>query len=308
MRCRFRCVVTSGGGSSADVVAGVTLAAVAIPETMGYTSIAQTPIVTGLYTIIFPAIAVRAAGFVEAARGRCRLGDGRDPVRRPGLARASRADSGLAGVGGAHQSHRARLRRAAGPGAAAAARLPRRLPVRVGADRLPHRGRDPGAERADPRNAGRAEGHRQLVRAAVALDHVAVRVRAWPTCRVRGRDARDHRRASSDSPRRSRARSSRSCCPSSSPLRWTRPRTASRWSARCTGGFPPIGLPAGISWSRRAEGVAVAFSCFVLIIAQSAATARSFAHEARRPVDVNRDIDRPERREHRRGTDRAPSS
>ncbi len=27
-----------------DVIAGVTLAAVAIPETMGYTSIAQTPI------------------------------------------------------------------------------------------------------------------------------------------------------------------------------------------------------------------------------------------------------------------------
>jgi len=37
-----------------DLVAGVTLAAVAIPEVMGYTSIAQTPIVTGLYTIILP--------------------------------------------------------------------------------------------------------------------------------------------------------------------------------------------------------------------------------------------------------------
>jgi Sulfate permease family len=39
-----------------DVLAGTTLAAVAIPKTMGYTSIAQTPVVTGLYTIIFPAI------------------------------------------------------------------------------------------------------------------------------------------------------------------------------------------------------------------------------------------------------------
>ena len=39
-----------------DLVAGVTLAAVAIPETMGYTSIAQTPLVTGLYTVIFPTI------------------------------------------------------------------------------------------------------------------------------------------------------------------------------------------------------------------------------------------------------------
>jgi MFS superfamily sulfate permease-like transporter len=37
-----------------DLVAGATLSAVAIPETMGYTSIAQTPVVTGLYTVIFP--------------------------------------------------------------------------------------------------------------------------------------------------------------------------------------------------------------------------------------------------------------
>jgi high affinity sulfate transporter 1 len=37
-----------------DVVAGATLAAVAIPEVLGYTSISQTPLVTGLYTIIFP--------------------------------------------------------------------------------------------------------------------------------------------------------------------------------------------------------------------------------------------------------------
>jgi high affinity sulfate transporter 1 len=39
---------------AADVVAGATLSAVAIPEVMGYTSIAQTPVATGLYTVIFP--------------------------------------------------------------------------------------------------------------------------------------------------------------------------------------------------------------------------------------------------------------
>ena len=37
-----------------DIVAGVTLAALAIPEVMGYTSIAGTPVVTGLYTILLP--------------------------------------------------------------------------------------------------------------------------------------------------------------------------------------------------------------------------------------------------------------
>src|SRR3954451_12734205 len=45
-----------------DVVAGATLAAVAIPETMGYTSIAQTPIVTGLYTVIFPTVVFALIG------------------------------------------------------------------------------------------------------------------------------------------------------------------------------------------------------------------------------------------------------
>ena len=40
----------------ADILAGRTLAAVAIPETMGYTSIAQVPVITGLYTVLFPAL------------------------------------------------------------------------------------------------------------------------------------------------------------------------------------------------------------------------------------------------------------
>ena len=39
---------------SRDVVAGITLAALAIPEVMGYTKIAGTPVITGLYTILLP--------------------------------------------------------------------------------------------------------------------------------------------------------------------------------------------------------------------------------------------------------------
>ena len=41
---------------STDLIAGVTLSAIAIPEVLGYTSISQTPLVTGLYTIIFPTL------------------------------------------------------------------------------------------------------------------------------------------------------------------------------------------------------------------------------------------------------------
>ncbi len=37
-----------------DVIAGLTLAALAIPEVMGYTEIAGTPVITGLYTMLIP--------------------------------------------------------------------------------------------------------------------------------------------------------------------------------------------------------------------------------------------------------------
>ena len=39
---------------TADLLAGITLAALAIPEVMGYTKISGTPVVTGLYTILIP--------------------------------------------------------------------------------------------------------------------------------------------------------------------------------------------------------------------------------------------------------------
>jgi sulfate permease, SulP family len=47
---------------SKDVLAGVTHAALAIPEVMGYTKIAGTPVVTGLYTILIPIAAFALFG------------------------------------------------------------------------------------------------------------------------------------------------------------------------------------------------------------------------------------------------------
>jgi SulP family sulfate permease len=46
----------------ADLIAGVTLAALAIPEVMGYTKIAGTPVITGLYTILIPVHAFALVG------------------------------------------------------------------------------------------------------------------------------------------------------------------------------------------------------------------------------------------------------
>jgi high affinity sulfate transporter 1 len=45
-----------------DIVAGLTLAALGIPEVMGYTKISGTPTVTGLYTILLPLVAFALLG------------------------------------------------------------------------------------------------------------------------------------------------------------------------------------------------------------------------------------------------------
>ena len=48
-------VVPLGGARvSGEIVAGITLAALAIPEVMGYTKISGTPVITGLYTVLLP--------------------------------------------------------------------------------------------------------------------------------------------------------------------------------------------------------------------------------------------------------------
>ena len=46
----------------ADIIAGATLAAVAIPESMGYTKIAGMPVITGIYTLALPVIVFALIG------------------------------------------------------------------------------------------------------------------------------------------------------------------------------------------------------------------------------------------------------
>src|SRR5215468_4806469 len=45
-----------------DVMAGITLATLAIPEVMGYTKIIGTPVITGLYTMLLPMLVFAAFG------------------------------------------------------------------------------------------------------------------------------------------------------------------------------------------------------------------------------------------------------
>ncbi|MGU7770634.1 SulP family inorganic anion transporter [Burkholderia sp. MR1-5-21] len=55
------------------------------------------------------------------------------------------------------------------------------------------------------------------------------------------------------------------------------------------GGLPPLRFPA-VTWQQWLDLVPVAASCFVMIIAQSAAAARVFAQQYREDVDTNADI------------------
>ena len=45
-----------------DIMAGITLAALGIPEVMGYTKIIGTPVITGLYTMLLPMLAFAIFG------------------------------------------------------------------------------------------------------------------------------------------------------------------------------------------------------------------------------------------------------
>lgn len=58
---------------------------------------------------------------------------------------------------------------------------------------------------------------------------------------------------------------------------------------RVTGGLPLIGLP-NVSWPETTSLLPVAASCFLMIIAQSAATARAYASRHRETLDENADL------------------
>lgn len=56
------------------------------------------------------------------------------------------------------------------------------------------------------------------------------------------------------------------------------------------GGLPQFGFPDGVTWHDIPKAATVAIGCTIVILAQSAATARSFAQKRGETADVNRDI------------------
>lgn len=273
---------------SRDVVAGVTLAAVAIPECMGYTSIAQTPIATGLYTVIFPTIVFALLGSskllvvgADSATAAI-LAAGLAGLTVPGLTPASSewvAFSSLVALVCGGMLLLARVLRLGFLGDFLSASVLIGFLTGVGIQVM-------GGQVPDmlgvPKGGGRwleqqwdwitEVPNASVPTIAFALGTLVISLgfkRFSP--RIPGAivavvlsiiisaatDAKAHGVAVVGSVER---------------------------------GLPPIGLPPGISWDDVPRVLGIAFACFVLIIAQSAATSRSFAMRHGDRVDVNRDI------------------
>ena len=58
-----------------DALAGVTLASMNIPQVLGYTRIAGTPVVTGLYTVLLPLVAFASLRLFAPSGCGSRLGN-----------------------------------------------------------------------------------------------------------------------------------------------------------------------------------------------------------------------------------------
>ena len=137
-----------------DVVAGVTLASMDIPQVLGYARIAGMPAVTGLYTVFLPLLAF---AFFGASRHLVVAADSATAdIFASQLSTMAPIASGeyvaLAGMVALLD------RRAAVRGAGLQARLSRRLPVAHRAGRLSRRRRRAGRDR----DAGRHARHRRV--------------------------------------------------------------------------------------------------------------------------------------------------
>ncbi len=273
---------------SRDVIAGVTLAAVAIPETMGYTSIAQTPVVTGLYTVIFPTIVFAL------------LGSSRLLVVGADSATAAILAAGLAGLGIAGLSPNtaewlawtslvalvcggllvlARLLKLGFIGDFLSTSVLVGFLTGVGIQVLT--GQIPDMLGISKGSGSWFEQQWWTITHLTDANGWTVAFAAGALAIILG-----FKRFAPAVPG--------AVVAVILSIILSASLVASAHGVAVvgavTGGFPPIGLPAGITFTDVPKVLGIAFSCFVLIIAQSAATSRSFAAKHGQRVDVNRDI------------------
>lgn len=271
-----------------DLLAGVTLAAVAIPEVMGYTSIAQTPIVTGLYTILLPLLAFALLGSSKL------LVVGGDSATAAILA-AGLAGAGIAGL--QPQSPQwvalcgmtalltgvilllARLLRLGFLGdflsASVLIGFLTGVGVQVATGQIP-----------DILGVPKGSGNwfQQQWAWITGLGQVS-----WPTLAYGAGTIAIIFLFKVALPRIPGAIVAVVGLLTVATLT-DAPSYGVDVIGAIQGGLPPIGLPQGVGWSDVAALVPTAFACFFIVIAQSAATSRSFALKHGDRADVNRDI------------------
>ena len=271
-----------------DIIAGLTLSAVAIPEVMGYTSIAGTPIVTGLYTVIFPTL-------IFALLGSSRLlVVGADSATAAVLA-AGLSGLGIAGVtpGSPDWLAFAGLTALVCGGLLIVARLLRLgfigdflsasvligfltgVGIQVLSGQIPDL-------LGIPKGKGgwfEQQWHWITSLSSIKLSTLAFGLGTIVIIQIFKRYI----------PVVPGAIVAVVLLTTISALTDAHAGGVAVVGA-VEGGFPPIGPPSGISWSDVSKVLPTALSCFVLIIAQSAATSRSFAFKHGDAVDINRDI------------------
>jgi high affinity sulfate transporter 1 len=271
-----------------DILAGLTLSAVAIPEVMGYTSIAGTPIVTGLYTIIFPTV-------IFALLGSSRLlVVGADSATAAVLA-AGLTGLGIAGVtpGSPDWLAFAGLTALVCGGLLVVARLLRLgfigdflsasvligfltgVGIQVLSGQIPDLLGIP---------KGKGGWFEQQWHWITSLSSIGLGTFAFGLATIV--IIQFFRRFIPVVPG---AIVAVALLTAISALTDAGAHGIAVVGA-VKGGFPPIGLPSGISWSDVPKVLPTALSCFVLIVAQSAATSRSFAFKHGDAVDINRDL------------------
>jgi high affinity sulfate transporter 1 len=272
----------------ADVVAGATLSAVAIPETMGYTSIAQTPVVTGLYTVIFPTA-------VFALLGASRLlVVGADSATAAILS----AGLGAAAIAGVTPNSEewlaytsfialicgvllvlARVFRLGFLGDFLSASVLIGFLTGVGVQVAT--GQVPDMLGIPKGSGGWLEQQWHLLTSLGDLSATTAAFAVATLAIIMG-----FKRFAPQIPG--------AIVAVVLLIAVSAATDASKHGVAVVGsvagGFPPIGLPDGINLDNWEACTAIAFSCVILIIAQSAATSRSFAMKHGQGVDVNRDI------------------
>jgi len=273
----------SRDGVARDVVAGVTLASMNIPQVLGYTRIAGTPVVTGLYTVLLPLLAFAV------------FGSSRHLMVAADSATAAIFAGGVAGMARPGSEHYVALVSMVALLTAGLLLVARIFKLGFLADFLSRTvlvgflagvGCQVGIAMLGDMSGLTANSPRTLAQAwqlAESLPRLNL-----PTCGISalvvGGIALGHRLAP----------------------RWPLPLFAVVGAIAASaafhfvergiavvgpvpGGLPSLALP-GVTWAETAALLPVAAWCVVMILAQSAATSRAFSQRYREGVDENADI------------------